>query len=231
MTPAKADPDDRNSDDRNSDGRSSGGQNPGGRSGAAAPAPRRVGRRPGSADTRGVVLAAARAEFAAHGYEKASMRGIARVAGVDPALLHHYFGSKDRLFLAVLDFPIDPRTVVEQIVAGERSEVGERIARFALTLWEDQGVRERLLAVLRGAAGSPEVAAMLRGFVVGELVGRIAAGLAVPQPELRVELVISQVIGLAMARYVIAVEPIASATADELVPLLAPTIQRYLVGD
>ncbi|MHA6764389.1 TetR/AcrR family transcriptional regulator [Streptacidiphilus sp. PAMC 29251] len=79
---------------------------------------RKVGRRPGGADTRGAVLAAARAEFAAHGYEKASMRGIARVAGVDPALLHHYFGSKDRLFLAVIDFPLDPRTVAEQIVAG-----------------------------------------------------------------------------------------------------------------
>ena len=193
--------------------------------------PRRVGRRPGAVDTRAVVLAAARSEFAAHGYEKASMRGIARAAGVDAALLHHYFGSKDRLFLAVLDFPVDPRTVVEQIVAGERSQVGERIARFVLTLWEDQGVRERLLALLRSAAGSAEVAAMFRGFLVGELVGRIAAELDVPQPELRVELVVSQIVGLAMARYVIAAEPIASAPVEDLLPLLAPTIQRYLIGD
>ncbi|MFC1407895.1 TetR family transcriptional regulator [Streptacidiphilus sp. N1-12] len=192
---------------------------------------RRVGRRPGGADTRGTVLAAARAEFAAHGYQKASMRGIARAAGVDPALLHHYFGSKDRLFLAVLDFPLDPRAVVGQIVAGERSQVGERIARFVLTLWDDPGVRDRLLAVLRGAAGSEEIAAMLRGFVAGELVARIAEGLELPQPELRVELALSQIIGLAMARYVIAVEPVASAPADELVPLLGPTLQRYLIGD
>lgn len=203
---------------------------------AAAPAaaqgarPRRVGRRPGGADTRGVVLAAARAEFAARGYEKASMRGIARVAGVDPALLHHYFGSKDRLFLEVLDFPLDPRTVAEQIVSGERAEVGERIARFVLTLWDDAAVRQRLLAVLRSAASSEEVAAMLRGFAVRELVGRIAEGLDVPQPELRVELVLSQVIGLAMARYVIGMEPLASASAEDLVPLLGPTIQRYLVS-
>jgi len=196
-----------------------------------APSSRRAGRRPGGPDTRGAVLAAARAEFAAHGYEKASMRGIARVAGVDPALLHHYFGSKDRLFLAVLDFPVDPRVVVEQIVAGERDQVGERIARFVLTLWDDQGVRDRLLAVLRGAAGSGEVAAILRGFMVGELVARVAEGLHVPQPELRVELVLSQIVGLAMTRYVIALEPVASASAEELVPLLAPTIQRYLTGD
>jgi AcrR family transcriptional regulator len=178
-----------------------------------------------------VVLAAARSEFAAHGYEKASMRGIARAAGVDAALLHHYFGTKDRLFLAVLDFPVDPRTVVEQIVAGDRAQLGERIARFVLTLWEDPAVRDRLLALLRGAAGSEEVAAMLRGFLVRELVGRIAAELDVPDPELRVELAVSQIVGLAMARYVIAAEPIASVPAEALVPMLAPTIQRYLVGD
>ncbi|MHA6764390.1 TetR/AcrR family transcriptional regulator [Streptacidiphilus sp. PAMC 29251] len=100
-----------------------------------------------------------------------------------------------------------------------------------MTLWDDQGVRDRLLAVLRGAAGSEEIAAMLRGFVLRELVGRIAEGLDLPQPELRVELAISQLIGLAMARYVIAVEPVASASAEELVPLLAPTLQRYLIGD
>ncbi|TDT97600.1 TetR family transcriptional regulator [Streptomyces sp. 846.5] len=197
----------------------------------AASAPRRVGRRPGQADTKAVVLAAARSEFAAHGYERASMRGIARAAGVDPALLHHYFGTKDRLFLAVLDFPVDPRAVVEQIVAGERAQVGERIARFVLTLWEDPAVRERLLALLRGVAGSEEVAAMLRGFLVRELVGRLAAELDVPDPELRVELAVSQIIGLAMARYVIAAEPIASVPAEALVSMLAPTIQRYLVGD
>ncbi|WP_370127383.1 TetR family transcriptional regulator [Streptacidiphilus sp. EB103A] len=197
----------------------------------APSAPRRVGRRPGQADTKAVVLAAARSEFAAHGYEKASMRGIARAAGVDPALLHHYFGTKDRLFLAVLDFPVDPGAVVEQIVAGERAQVGERIARFVLTLWEDPAVRDRLLALLRSAAGSEEVAAMLRGFLVRELVGRIAAELDVPDPELRVELAVSQIVGLAMARYVIAAEPIASVPAEALVPMLAPTIQRYLVGD
>ncbi|MEY9965067.1 AcrR family transcriptional regulator [Streptacidiphilus sp. MAP12-16] len=189
---------------------------------------RRVGRRPGGADTRGVVLAAARAEFAARGYEKTSMRGIARAAGVDPALLHHYFGSKDRLFLAVLDFPVDPRIVAAQVIAGDRDGVGERVARFVLTLWEDPEVRDRLLAVLRTVASSEEVAALLRGFFLKEVVRRIAHGLEVPQPELRVELVLSQIIGLAMARYVVAVEPLASTPAEELVPLIAPTLQRYL---
>ncbi|MCU7824435.1 TetR family transcriptional regulator [Kitasatospora sp. DSM 101779] len=175
------------------------------------------------------MLEAARAEFAARGYQKASMRAIARAAGVDAALLHHYFGSKDKLFLAALEFPVDPRLMVEQVLAGDRAEVGERVARFVLALWEQPTVRDRLLAVLRTAAASEEVAGLMRGFMVTELVSRLAVGLDVPQPELRVELVMSQILGLAMARYVIAVEPLASAPAEELLPLLARAVQGYLV--
>ncbi|WP_263105065.1 TetR family transcriptional regulator [Kitasatospora sp. DSM 101779] len=199
-------------------------------SAAEQPAPRKkTGRRPGGADTRRTVLEAARAEFAARGYQKASMRAIARAAGVDAALLHHYFGSKDKLFLAALEFPVDPRLMVEQVLAGDRAEVGERVARFVLALWEQPTVRDRLLAVLRTAAASEEVAGLMRGFMVTELVSRLAVGLDVPQPELRVELVMSQILGLAMARYVIAVEPLASAPAEELLPLLARAVQGYLV--
>ncbi|WP_199847147.1 TetR/AcrR family transcriptional regulator [Kitasatospora fiedleri] len=176
------------------------------------------------------MLAAARTEFAARGYQKASMRAIARAAGVDPALLHHYFGSKDRLFAAALEFPFDPRTVVEQVFAGDPATVGERVAGFVLALWEQPAVRERLLALVRTAAASEEVAALMRGFMVTELVARVADRLDVPEPELRVELVMSQVVGLAMARYVIAVEPLASAPPEVLAPLLGRTVQGYLTG-
>ena len=100
----------------------------------SAPA-KRPGRRPGSADTRGEILDAARAEFASRGYEKATVRGIARAAGVDSALVHHYFGSKDRVFLAALEFPVDPAVVLEQ-VAGDPAGIGERLARFVVGLWE-----------------------------------------------------------------------------------------------
>ncbi|MBF9071202.1 TetR/AcrR family transcriptional regulator [Streptacidiphilus fuscans] len=195
---------------------------------AGKAASKRTGRRPGGADTRGVVLDAARAEFAARGYEKASMRGIARVAGVDPALLHHYFGSKEQLFLAALDFPIDPATVAAVILDGDRAEMGERVARFVVALWEQPEVLARLLAVVRTVVASEAIAELLRDFMLRELVGRLAQGLGVDRPELRVELVISQIIGLAMARYILAAEPIASADPEELVSLLAPTIQRYL---
>lgn len=199
-------------------------------SAAEQPAPRKkTGRRPGGADTRRTVLEAARAEFAALGYQKASMRAIARAAGVDAALLHHYFGSKDKLFLAALEFPVDPRLIVDQVLAGDRAQVGERVARFVLALWEQPTVRDRLLAVLRTAAASEEVAALMRGFMVTEVVSRVAAGLDAPQPELRVELVMSQILGLAVARYVIAVEPLASAPGEDLLPLLARAVQGYLV--
>ncbi|WP_354644947.1 TetR family transcriptional regulator [Kitasatospora camelliae] len=191
---------------------------------------KKTGRRPGGADTRREVLEAARGEFAARGYQKASMRAIARAAGVDPALLHHYFGSKDRLFLAALEFPVDPRVMVEQVLAGDREGMGERLAAFVLRLWEEPAVRERLLALLRTAATTEEVAALMRGFMVTELVGRVAAGLDVERPELRVELVMSQIVGLAMARYVIGVEPLASTPAEELVPLLGRTVQLYLTA-
>ncbi|MEY9939805.1 TetR family transcriptional regulator [Streptacidiphilus sp. MAP5-3] len=197
---------------------------------AGKAAAKRTGRRPGGADTRGVVLDAARAEFAARGYEKASMRGIARVAGVDPALLHHYFGSKEQLFLAALDFPIDPATVAAVILDGDRAQVGERVARFVVALWEQPEVLNRLMAVVRTVVASEAIAELLRDFMVRELVGRLAEGLAVDRPELRVELVISQIIGLAMVRYIVAAEPIASVGPEELVSLLAPTIQRYLAG-
>ncbi|GAA1181225.1 AcrR family transcriptional regulator [Kitasatospora gansuensis] len=197
----------------------------------ATPAPRkRTGRRPGSADTRRTVLEAARAEFAARGYEKASMRAIARAAGVDAALLHHYFGSKDQLFLAALELPVDPRAVVEHALAGDRATVGERVAGFVLTLWEQPGVLDRMLALIRAAATTEQVAQLMRGFVTAELITRIAAELDVEQPELRAELMFSQVVGLAMARYVVKVEPLASATREELLPLLAPTFQNYLTA-
>ncbi|RKE19414.1 TetR family transcriptional regulator [Streptomyces sp. TLI_171] len=188
------------------------------------------GRRPGGEDTKGAVLAAARAEFAARGYQKASMRAIARGAGVDAALLHHYFGTKDRLFMASLEFPFDPKAVVEQVFAGDPATVGERVAGFVLGLWEQPAVRERLLALVRTAAASEEVAGLMRDFMVVELVGRVAEQLELPDPELRVELVMSQIVGLAMARYVIAVEPLASAPPEVLAPLLGRTVQGYLAG-
>lgn len=204
-------------------------------SGADAAATRAVtrrgpGRRPGGADTRQDILAAARAEFAARGYENTSMRAIARSAEVNSALLHHYFGTKDQLFLAALDFPLQPRELIARILGGEREGVGERAIRFAFGLLENPAARERIVAVLRAAATNEEMTRLFRGFMVREVVTPVAAILGAPRPELRAELAMTQIVGMIMGRYVLAVEPLASAPIEELVPLLAPTLQRYLVG-
>jgi hypothetical protein len=127
-----------------------------------------------------------------------------------------------------LEFPIDPELIAQLILTGDRSQAGPRVVRFALTLWDDPPVRERLLAVLRTAATSEQLSALFRGFVEHELVGRLSAALGDERAGLRVELVMSQVIGLAMARYVFRVEPLASAGVEELVELIGPALQRYL---
>ncbi|MEY9893027.1 AcrR family transcriptional regulator [Catenulispora sp. MAP12-49] len=192
-----------------------------------APAAKRPGRRPGSADTRGQILDAARAEFASRGYEKATVRGIARAAGVDAALVHHYFGSKEQVFVAALEFPVDPAVVLEQ-VAGDSAGIGERLARYVVGLWEVPQARERLLAVLRTIASNGDMAALVRGFARPRLVVPLAARVGGPDAEARVEMALAQIIGLAMARYVIGVEPVASLGSEELVGLLAPALQRFL---
>lgn len=189
---------------------------------------RKAGRRPGGADTRQEILAAARREFAAHGYENTSMRAIARSAEVNSALLHHYFGTKDQLFLAALDFPLRPRDLIAQVLGGERGRVGEGLVRFAFGLLENPASRERVLAVLRAAATNEPMARLLRGFMAREVVEPVAAALDVPSPKLRAELAMTQIVGLIMGRYVLAVEPLASTPVDELIPLLGATIQRYL---
>lgn len=192
------------------------------------PRPRRSGRRPGAADTRGEILAAARAEFAANGYDRASVRAIARAAGVDPALVHHYFGSKEKVFVAALDFPFDPEAVIPVLLDGGAGGVGERVVAFFLSVWEEPAGRERMLAVLRSAMLNEQAAAAFRGFVAEEVVGRVAAGLGLPDAALRATLAASQLVGMAMVRYVIRVEPLASAQVPAVVALFGPTVQRYL---
>lgn len=191
----------------------------------AARSGRRPGRRPGPTETREAILAAARELFAEKGYDGASARAIARSAGVDPALVHHFFGNKEGLFVAAMEFPFDPAQLVPHVAAGPREEIGERLVRVFLTVWGDPQIRTRALAILRSAATSEQGAAMLREFASSALLDRIAEASGVPR--LRINAAAGQMIGVMIFRYVLAVEPIASASEDELVELLAPTMQRY----
>ena len=189
------------------------------------------GRRPGDSGTREAILSAARASFARAGYDATSIRGIAREAGVDPALVHHFFGSKEGVFTAALALPLEPAEVVPALLAEGVEGLGERLVGLFLSLWDSATTREPLLGLLRSAVSHERATAMLREFLTAAVVGRVAAALDVPDAALRANLVGSQMAGLAMVRYVIALEPIASADHATVVAAVGPTIQRYLVGD
>lgn len=187
---------------------------------------RRTGRRPGAGDTRGEILTAARQVFAEKGFDKATIRGIARAAAVDPALVHHYFETKEGLFVAAMRLPIDPAQMVPLVLDGPREEVGERLVRFILTVTSDAQAREPVLALLRSAMTNEQVLGMIREFITNAILYKVADGLGLSH--LRMEAAFGQLIGVVLARYVLALEPLASADLEELVELLAPTVQRYL---
>ena len=188
------------------------------------------GRRPGGPDTRGEILTAARDEFAARGFDGTTMRAVASSAGVDAALVHHYFGGKDDLFLAALEIPVDPRVVIPEMLRPGIDGIGERLVRMFVSVWDDPESRKPLLAVFRSALSSEAGADLIRGGMMRMVFEQVAEGLGVPDPVLRAQLVGSQMTGLVMMRYVLRVEPIASMPPDQLVQWLGPTIQRYLSG-
>ncbi len=196
----------------------------------ASPAGRR-GRRPGSGDTRGRILASARAIFAERGFDGTTIRDVAARAEVDPALVHHYFGTKQRLFVAAMEFPIEIGAVIPAIAAGPPERIGDRIIAAFVGLWDRPEVRPTLLGVARSATTDPVAAAMFRGVLVDGPLQAIAGLLATPDAPMRATLVGSQLIGLAMVRYVAELEPIASMRPDELATLIGPTLTRYLLGD
>lgn len=191
-------------------------------------AARRRGRRPAGEDTRGLILAAARTEFGRRGYDGTTMRGIARAAGVDARLVHHYFDGKEDVFVSAVGFPARPQDLVEVVMAGPPEELGERLARAVIAIWDSPEGRDRIVAVLSGAMANDAAARMLREFVTRELLGRIAAVLEMDRGELRASLAASHLVGVAMARVVVKIEPLASLDIDELARIVGPVLQRYL---
>jgi AcrR family transcriptional regulator len=186
------------------------------------------GRRPGAGDTRGEILDAARHEFAEKGYDGASVRGIARAASVDPALVHHFFGSKQQVFVAAMALSVDPGDMVPDVLDGDPALLGERFARVFLSLLSDPEFREPMLALLRSATTSEAGAAMLREFVGSALLGRLAQSLEGSDVALRISTAAAQMVGIALLRYVIRIPPLVAATDEEIVALVAPTLQAYL---
>ena len=189
------------------------------------------GRRSGENTSREEIQTAARRLFALHGFDRVSLRQVAKEADVDPSLVGHFFGTKQELFVAVTDLPFDPTLAIDHALKGDREEVGLRLAQFALQSLDNEHIRITMISLIRAAAAEPFAAAQLRELLERQVLAVVAKRLAVDNAELRAALVMTQMVGLLMARHVISVEALAETDRDELIKAIAPTIQRYLMGD
>jgi AcrR family transcriptional regulator len=188
------------------------------------------GRRPGAPDTKAEVLAAARSSFAEKGYRGTTIRAVAAAAGVDPALVHHYFGTKDDLFLAALQMPVDPRELLAPVIAAGPDGAGERLLRTFLAVWDDPETQAQLVAVFRSVLSADGATLLKEGFIP-VIVTPVLSHLVRDRPEVRIPLVASQVVGLIVTRYVVAFPPMAQLSAEEVVARMGPVLQHYLTGD
>ncbi len=192
----------------------------------------RTGRRPGKQDTRDAILTAAREAFAERGFDQTSIRTIAAGAGVDPALVHHYFGTKEQLFLATVAIPVDPAELVPQVVAGGIAELPERLVRTFVSTWDHPVTGAAGVALLRSSLQHDWSSRLLRDFLTTQILRRVLSQLDLDPAEapLRGALIASQMAGLAFTRYLLKLEPLASAPVDTLVAMVAPNIRRYLTA-
>jgi AcrR family transcriptional regulator len=190
----------------------------------------RTGRRPGASGSRDAILDAASRLFAEHGYVATSLRAIAAEAGVDAALIIHFFGTKAELLTAAVKWPFDPETEMERISARGRRHAGEELVRLVVRTWDREGDRNAIMTMLRAAAVEPAAADLMREFIQHDLFPPLMRRLKPSQPELRANLVSSQLMGLGIARYVLRLQPLSGMTEDEVVGWVAPNVQRYLTG-
>lgn len=191
----------------------------------------RTGRRPGAADTREDILVAAREVFAERGFDGATVRAVAKEAGVDPALIYHYFGSKQQLFVAAMEIPYHWQQVLPEVLDGPREEMGERLCQRLLGYWEDPRINPLFRGVVRSAASDPVAAEMVRRMLAEGPFALLARKIDLPDGELRAMLMASHLMGVALLRYVLRVEPLASAPLDQLAAMIGPVVQRYLEAD
>jgi AcrR family transcriptional regulator len=188
----------------------------------------RTGRRPGTPDTRDAILAVARRQFATRGYDATSLRGIANEAKVDPALLIHYFGTKDGLFAAAAGLPAGLSQLFAGAQTGSLRDFSESLVRVYLQFVDSDQSRNAILALVRSAVSNEKAAAMLREFLAAELLPVVESHTEHDDAPLRASLVAAQLIGTAVLRHVLRVDHVAKASPDEIVALVAPVIEQYL---
>jgi AcrR family transcriptional regulator len=192
---------------------------------------RRPGRPAGSSDTRVRILASARELFARNGIANTSIRAVAAAAGVDSALVHHYFGTKEKLFAAAVHIPIDPMDVIGPLCEAPIEELGYKIPSMLLPLWDSE-LGAGLIATLRSILAGSE-ANLFRSFIQDVIAVEVGARVDNPPGSgvIRIQFVTSQLVGVVMARYILELEPFASLPAERIARTIAPNLQRYLTGD
>jgi AcrR family transcriptional regulator len=188
------------------------------------------GRRPAGSGTREAILAAASRAFAEQGYPRTTLRAIARDAGVDTRLVTHYFGSKQDLFVQVVELPFDPEVAMAAVLGPGPDGVGHRLASFAVGMLETPSARRTMTGLLRAAASEEEAAVRVRDLLVSRLLTPLARHIGGDQPELRASLTGAQIAGLAFARHIVGLPRLAEASPEELVAAVGPVLQHYLTG-
>ncbi|MET4433308.1 MULTISPECIES: TetR family transcriptional regulator [unclassified Mycolicibacterium] len=192
---------------------------------------KRPGRPPGQSDTRDRILSSARELFARNGIDKTSIRSIASSAGVDAALVHHYFGTKQQLFAAAIHIPIDPMQVIGPMRETPVDELGLKLPSLLLPLWDSE-LGSGFIATLRSLLAGNDVS-LVRSFL--QEVISVEVGRRVDSPpgsgRIRVQFVASQLVGVVMARYILELEPFKSLPVQQVAETIAPNLQHYLTGD
>jgi AcrR family transcriptional regulator len=192
---------------------------------------KRPGRPAGPSDTRERILDTARTLFARNGIDNTSIRAIAKDAGVDPALVHHYFGTKTQLFAAAIHIPIDPMDVLGPLRQVPVEQIGYTLPRLLLPLWDSE-VGKGFTAMLRSIVGGGEVS-LIRSFLQDVIVAEVGSRVDDPPGSgpIRIQFVASQLVGIAMARYILELEPFTSLPIEQIAETVAPNLQRYLTGE
>jgi AcrR family transcriptional regulator len=195
---------------------------------AAARLGHKIGRRPGESGTRDLILTAARGQFGARGYDRATIRSIADEACVDPALITHFFGGKQRLFDEAVTLPFDPEALIASIVDAPIEDRGERLARFVMSLLKDPHYGTAFTALMRAATSEPTAADLFRQRLTSGVFLPLARRLGMDRAEVRAAITATQTIGLVMGRHVIKIDALTALSDDDIVALIGPTLQRYL---
>lgn len=192
---------------------------------------RRPGRPAGTSDTRERILVSARELFARNGIDKTSIRAVAAAARVDPALVHHYYGTKQQLFAAAIHVPIDPMQVIGPLLETPVEEIGYTLPKLLLPLWDSE-MGKGFIATIRSLLAGSEVS-LIRSFLQEVIAAEIGPRVDNPpgSGRIRIQFVASQLVGVVMARYILELDPFKSLPVDQIAETIGPALQRYLTGD